>query len=169
MVVLSGQALMAARARYLMGQLQSLGWADWQCAPALLAHGSDLAAALAFLLEERIASPAQAQAFMAAAAGAPDIDVAEELAMVAQAQVWVLFLREAHPSAMPEGMEDLSPTAGHASSHACMFCPSLRGGTGALSPNLPRRLGLMRPRMRCAAVSRRRAVFAARALASQNE
>jgi hypothetical protein len=81
------QALMAAKARYLMGQLQSLGFADWQAAPAVLAHGADLHAALAFLLERRIASPEQAAAYMAAAQHSPDIGVAEELAMVAEAQV----------------------------------------------------------------------------------
>jgi len=38
------QALMAAKARYLLAQLQQLGFAEWQCAPAVLRHGSNLQA-----------------------------------------------------------------------------------------------------------------------------
>ena len=81
------QALTAVKARWLMHQLQSLGFRDWQCAPAVLAHGSDLHASLAFLLEEAIATPEQAKEFMARPHAPPDIDIAEELAMVAAAQV----------------------------------------------------------------------------------
>ena len=86
------QALKSARARHIMGQLQSLGYADWQAAPAVLRHGSDLPSALAFLLEEHIRTPAEARAFLAAAAPQPSIAIAEELAMVAQAQA------RAHPN-----------------------------------------------------------------------
>lgn len=38
----AAQALMAAKARYVMAQLQALGFEPWQTAAAVMRHGSDL-------------------------------------------------------------------------------------------------------------------------------
>ena len=38
----AAQALMAAKARHVMAQLQALGFEPWQTAAAVMRHGSDL-------------------------------------------------------------------------------------------------------------------------------
>lgn len=81
------QALMHTKAKYLIGQLRSLGFQDWQCAVAIMQHGSHLEACIAFLLEDHITSEEESRAYMVAHALAPPIDVSEELQMLAEAQV----------------------------------------------------------------------------------
>lgn len=83
------QALMATKARWLLGQLQLLGFPDWQCAVAVLRYGSDLHGAIAFLLEEHVTSEEQSRAYMASAVESPDIDITEELQILAEAQVCI--------------------------------------------------------------------------------
>ena len=78
---------MHTKAKYLIGQLRSLGFQDWQCAVAIMQHGSHLEACIAFLLEDHITSEADSRAYMVAHALAPPIDVSEELQMLAEAQV----------------------------------------------------------------------------------
>lgn len=78
---------MATKARYLLGQLQALGFPDWHCAVAVLRHGSDMRRVLEFLLEEHITSAEQSHAYMASAVESPDIDISEELQMLSEAQV----------------------------------------------------------------------------------
>ncbi|EIE23824.1 hypothetical protein COCSUDRAFT_83699 [Coccomyxa subellipsoidea C-169] len=80
------QALMATKARWLLGQLQLLGFPDWQCAVAVLRHGSNLHDGVAFLLEDHVTSEEQSRAYMACAVDSPDIDISEELHMLAEAQ-----------------------------------------------------------------------------------
>ncbi|BDA47722.1 hypothetical protein COCOBI_10-5730 [Coccomyxa sp. Obi] len=80
------QALMATKARWLLGQLQLLGFPDWQCAVAVLRYGSDLHGAIAFLLEDHVTSEEQSRAYMASAVDSPDIDITEEMQMLAEAQ-----------------------------------------------------------------------------------
>lgn len=78
---------MATKARWLLGQLQLLGFRDWQCAVAVLRHGSNLHAAITFLLEDHVTSEEQSRAYMASAVDSPDIDINEELQMLSEAQV----------------------------------------------------------------------------------
>lgn len=78
---------MATKARWLLGQLQVLGFPDWQCAVAVLRHGSNLHDGVAFLLEDHVTSEEQSRAYMASAVDSPDIDISEELQMLAEAQV----------------------------------------------------------------------------------
>ena len=78
---------MHTKAKYLIGQLRLLGFQDWQCAVAIMQHGSHLEACIAFLLEDRITSEEESRAFMVAHTLAPPIDVTEELQMLAEAQV----------------------------------------------------------------------------------
>ena len=78
---------MHTKAKYLIGQLRSLGFQDWQCAVAIMQHGSRLEACIAFLLEDHIASEEESRAYMVAHTLAPPIDVSEELQMLAEAQV----------------------------------------------------------------------------------
>ncbi len=96
---------MATKARWLLGQLQLLGFPDWQCAVAVLRHGSNLHDGVAFLLEDHVTSEEQSRAYMACAVDSPDIDISEELHMLAEAQVrdhWPFATLQSHSSWTPE-------------------------------------------------------------------
>ena len=81
------QALMHTKAKYLVSQLQVLGFVDWQCAMAVMQHGSNLEACIAFLLEDHLLSEDQCKQYMASHALTPPIDLSEELSMLTDAQV----------------------------------------------------------------------------------
>ena len=81
------QALKHTKAKYLISQLQALGFHDWQCAVAIMQYGSNLEACIAFLLEDHITSEEDSKAYMVARAHTPPIDISEELRMLADAQV----------------------------------------------------------------------------------
>ena len=81
------QALKHTKAKYLISQLQALGFHDWQCAVAIMQYGSNLEACIAFLLEDHITSEEDSKAYMVASAHTPPIDISEELGMLADAQV----------------------------------------------------------------------------------
>ena len=55
------QAIAVFKAQVLVGQLQILGFPDWQCVAAAMAHGNDLVAAVAFLLDGSVSSETQAR------------------------------------------------------------------------------------------------------------
>lgn len=78
---------MAAKAQVLLGQLQQLGFAEWQAAPAVLRHGSNLESAIGFLLEGNCSTEEDARAFIETADCVPDICIDAELDMVAQLSV----------------------------------------------------------------------------------
>ena len=84
------QALMHTKAKYLVSQLQVLGFADWQCAVAVMQHGSNLEACIALLLEDRLPSEEHCKQYMVSHAPTPPIDLSEELRMLADAQVMLL-------------------------------------------------------------------------------
>ncbi len=96
------QALMHTKAKYLIGQLRSLGFQDWQCAVAILQHGSHLEACIAFLLEDHVTSEEESRAYMVAHTLAPPIDVTEELQMLAEAQVLFHPLTITHAHMSPQ-------------------------------------------------------------------
>lgn len=75
------------KAQLLIGQLQILGFADWQCVPAVMTHGSDLEAAVTFLLEDRISSEAHARQLLEGTTSLPEIDISQELALLEQFKV----------------------------------------------------------------------------------
>ena len=81
------QALVAAKAQILLGQLQHLGYAEWQAAPAVLRHGSNLESAISFLLEGNCSTEEDARAFIETADCVPDICIDAELDMIAQLSV----------------------------------------------------------------------------------
>ena len=79
---LTAQALTLFKAQSLIQQLRTLGFADWQCVPAIMRHGSDLEEAVAFLLEGGVQTAEQAQELLNAATELPQIDLAPELARI---------------------------------------------------------------------------------------
>ena len=108
---------MHTKAKYLIGQLRALGFQDWQCAVAIMQHGSHLEACIAFLLEDHITSEEDSKAYMVAQALAPPIDVTEELQMLADAQVpaRLPYRQKVHLSHHPPACVHLR-TASHLSS-----------------------------------------------------
>lgn len=82
------QAITLFKAQQLIGQLQTLGFPDWQCVPAVMAHGSDLEAAVTYLLEGNVHSEAEArQLLLERTASLQQIDISPELAQLQQAKV----------------------------------------------------------------------------------
>lgn len=73
------QALTLFKAQSLIGQLQSLGFQDWQCVPAIMAHGSNLEDAVTFLLDGRVLSEQHAQELLRSETELPQIDITPEL------------------------------------------------------------------------------------------
>ena len=53
------QAITLYKAQALILQLSSIGFPDWQCVPAVMAHGSNLEAAVAWMLEGNLDSEEQ--------------------------------------------------------------------------------------------------------------
>lgn len=80
------QAVTVFKAQQVIGQLQSLGFPDWQCVPAILKHGCNLEAAITYLLEGTLQTEAQARALMQGATVLPHLDISHELAMMQQAK-----------------------------------------------------------------------------------
>ena len=78
---------MHTKAQYLVSELQVLGFADWQCAAAVMQHGSDLEACIALLLEGSLLSEEHCKRYMATCLLTPPIDLSEELRMLSDAQV----------------------------------------------------------------------------------
>ncbi|KAK9814734.1 hypothetical protein WJX72_010679 [[Myrmecia] bisecta] len=86
------QILTMHKALYLVAQLQQLGFPEWQCIPAVQHHGSNLEAAVIFLLDGNIASEEDARRTMQSAGmTAPDVDITEELNQLADAKSWLKF------------------------------------------------------------------------------
>ena len=81
------QAITLFKAQGLIGQLQTLGFPDWQCVPAVVAHGSDIAAAVAYLLEGNVQSESHARQLLTGASTLPQIELGDELAQLQQAKV----------------------------------------------------------------------------------
>ena len=84
------QALTHTKAKYLVSQLQVLGFVDWQCAMAVMQHGSNLEACIALLLEDHLLSEEHCKQYMASQAATPPINLAEELRMLEDAQVMLI-------------------------------------------------------------------------------
>ena len=79
---MTAQALTLFKAQSLIQQLRTLGYADWQCVPAIMVHGSDLEAAVTFLLDGGVQTAEQAQELLNAATELPQIDIAPELTRI---------------------------------------------------------------------------------------
>ena len=75
------------KAQQLIGQLQTLGFPDWQCVPAIMAHGADLEAAVTYLLEGNVQSEAEARQLLDGTSSLQQIDISAELAQLQQAKV----------------------------------------------------------------------------------
>ena len=85
------QAITLFKAQQLIGQLQTLGFPDWQCVPAIMVHGSDLEAAVTYLFEGSVHSEAEARQLLEGASSLTQIDISPELAQLQQAKVWLLL------------------------------------------------------------------------------
>ena len=85
------QAVTLFKAQQLIGQLQTLGFPDWQCVPAIMVHGSDLEAAVAYLFEGSLHSEAEARQLLEGTSSLTQIDISSELAQLQQGKVWRLF------------------------------------------------------------------------------
>lgn len=81
------QAITLYKAQQLIGQLQTLGFPDWQCVPAIMVHGSDLEAAVTYLFEGSVHSEAEARQLLEGTSSLQQIDISPELAQLQQAKV----------------------------------------------------------------------------------
>ena len=86
------QALMLFRAQSLVSQLRSLGFPDWRCVAAVMAHGSDLEAAAAFLLDGSVPTEAAARELLGEESELPLIDISAELSRLHALAVSLLVL-----------------------------------------------------------------------------